>query len=156
MFSILLKGQHFEICYSFSGKKLFSQLRFGSQNHYMLKVAFDKTLCLDRWFPFLTNRACCEPCGNLKAAFLVAVVSYLSSIEPLHRYSNFYFWILIYGIFYFSSTCFIIHFLLEVHWQKILLKEHKREFLDLLVTHPASLVNKDFPQASFLNNVLKH
>lgn len=26
-----------------------------------------------RWFPFLTNRACCEPCGNLKAAFLVAV-----------------------------------------------------------------------------------
>nr|AAG12987.1 sucrose transporter-like protein [Solanum lycopersicum] len=27
-----------------------------------------------RWFPFLTNRACCEPCGNLKAAFLVAVV----------------------------------------------------------------------------------
>ncbi|KAL0364043.1 UNVERIFIED_CONTAM: Sucrose transport protein SUC3 [Sesamum angustifolium] len=27
-----------------------------------------------RWFPFLTTRACCEPCGNLKAAFLVAVV----------------------------------------------------------------------------------
>ncbi|KAJ8569920.1 hypothetical protein K7X08_006497 [Anisodus acutangulus] len=27
-----------------------------------------------RWFPFLTNRACCEPCGNLKAAFLIAVV----------------------------------------------------------------------------------
>ncbi|KAK4479785.1 hypothetical protein RD792_015320 [Penstemon davidsonii] len=27
-----------------------------------------------RWFPFLTSRACCEPCGNLKAAFLVAVV----------------------------------------------------------------------------------
>ncbi|CAN4081231.1 unnamed protein product [Withania somnifera] len=27
-----------------------------------------------RWFPFLTNRACCEPCGNLKAVFLVAVV----------------------------------------------------------------------------------
>ncbi|GLT66397.1 hypothetical protein SLA2020_387630 [Shorea laevis] len=27
-----------------------------------------------RWFPFLTNRACCEACGNLKAAFLVAVV----------------------------------------------------------------------------------
>ncbi|QHO03317.1 Sucrose transport protein [Arachis hypogaea] len=28
----------------------------------------------NRWFPFLTNRACCEACGNLKAAFLVAVV----------------------------------------------------------------------------------
>ncbi|MCI31368.1 sucrose transport protein SUC3, partial [Trifolium medium] len=28
------------------------------------------------WFPFLTNRACCEACGNLKAAFLVAVVGY--------------------------------------------------------------------------------
>lgn len=27
-----------------------------------------------RWFPFLTSRACCEACGNLKAAFLVAVV----------------------------------------------------------------------------------
>ncbi|KAJ6898885.1 sucrose transport protein SUC3-like isoform X1 [Populus alba x Populus x berolinensis] len=27
-----------------------------------------------RWFPFLMNRACCEACGNLKAAFLVAVV----------------------------------------------------------------------------------
>ncbi|KAJ9548990.1 hypothetical protein OSB04_021533 [Centaurea solstitialis] len=27
-----------------------------------------------RWFPFLTNRACCEACGNLKAAFLIAVV----------------------------------------------------------------------------------
>lgn len=27
-----------------------------------------------RWFPFLTSRACCESCGNLKAAFLVAVV----------------------------------------------------------------------------------
>ncbi|KAG6426293.1 hypothetical protein SASPL_110515 [Salvia splendens] len=27
-----------------------------------------------RWFPFLTSKACCEPCGNLKAAFLVAVV----------------------------------------------------------------------------------
>ncbi|EPS58915.1 hypothetical protein M569_15897, partial [Genlisea aurea] len=26
-----------------------------------------------RWFPFLTSRACCEACGNLKAAFLVAV-----------------------------------------------------------------------------------
>ncbi|KAL6513864.1 sugar transporter [Orobanche hederae] len=26
-----------------------------------------------RWFPFLTSRACCEPCANLKAAFLVAV-----------------------------------------------------------------------------------
>ncbi|CAJ2656852.1 sucrose transport protein SUC3 isoform X2 [Trifolium pratense] len=28
----------------------------------------------NKWFPFLTNRACCEACGNLKAAFLVAVV----------------------------------------------------------------------------------
>lgn len=28
----------------------------------------------NQWFPFLTNRACCEACGNLKAAFLVAVV----------------------------------------------------------------------------------
>ncbi|KAL6567722.1 sugar transporter [Orobanche gracilis] len=27
-----------------------------------------------RWFPFLTSRACCEPCANLKAAFLIAVV----------------------------------------------------------------------------------
>ncbi|XP_027154662.1 sucrose transport protein SUC3 isoform X1 [Coffea eugenioides] len=27
-----------------------------------------------RWFPFLLSRACCEACGNLKAAFLVAVV----------------------------------------------------------------------------------
>nr|UNJ12778.1 sucrose transporter 2 [Cedrus deodara] len=27
-----------------------------------------------RWFPFLTTKACCEACGNLKAAFLVAVV----------------------------------------------------------------------------------
>ncbi|URD72728.1 PUCC protein [Musa troglodytarum] len=26
------------------------------------------------WFPFLTTDACCEVCGNLKAAFLVAVV----------------------------------------------------------------------------------
>ncbi|KAK9052145.1 hypothetical protein SSX86_028773 [Deinandra increscens subsp. villosa] len=26
------------------------------------------------WFPFLTTGACCEACGNLKAAFLVAVV----------------------------------------------------------------------------------
>ncbi|KAG1361226.1 sucrose transport protein SUT4 [Cocos nucifera] len=26
-----------------------------------------------RWFPFLTTKACCEVCGNLKAAFLVAV-----------------------------------------------------------------------------------
>lgn len=31
---------------------------------------------LCRWFPFLTTRACCEACGNLKAAFLVAVVCY--------------------------------------------------------------------------------
>ncbi|OEL15414.1 Sucrose transport protein SUT4 [Dichanthelium oligosanthes] len=27
-----------------------------------------------KWFPFLTTRACCEACGNLKAAFLIAVV----------------------------------------------------------------------------------
>ncbi|GKV22402.1 hypothetical protein SLEP1_g32281 [Rubroshorea leprosula] len=27
-----------------------------------------------RWFPFLKNRACCEACANLKAAFLLAVV----------------------------------------------------------------------------------
>ncbi|KAG2662707.1 hypothetical protein PVAP13_1KG551500 [Panicum virgatum] len=27
-----------------------------------------------KWFPILTTRACCEACGNLKAAFLVAVV----------------------------------------------------------------------------------
>ncbi|XP_047337754.1 sucrose transport protein SUC3 isoform X2 [Impatiens glandulifera] len=27
-----------------------------------------------RWFPFLTSRACCEACGNLKAAFLIAVI----------------------------------------------------------------------------------
>ncbi|PSS28724.1 Sucrose transport protein [Actinidia chinensis var. chinensis] len=27
-----------------------------------------------RWFPFLKSRACCEACGNLKAAFLVAVI----------------------------------------------------------------------------------
>ncbi|XP_057815410.2 sucrose transport protein SUT4 isoform X2 [Cryptomeria japonica] len=27
-----------------------------------------------RWFPFLTTKACCEACGNLKAAFMVAVV----------------------------------------------------------------------------------
>nr|XP_023920517.1 sucrose transport protein SUC3 isoform X2 [Quercus suber] len=27
-----------------------------------------------RWFPFLTSNACCDACGNLKAAFLVAVV----------------------------------------------------------------------------------
>ncbi|KAF5730737.1 sucrose transport protein SUC3 isoform X1 [Tripterygium wilfordii] len=26
-----------------------------------------------RWFPFLKSRACCEACGNLKAAFLLAV-----------------------------------------------------------------------------------
>ncbi|XP_058766449.1 sucrose transport protein SUC3-like isoform X1 [Vicia villosa] len=28
----------------------------------------------NKWFPFLTTNACCEACGNLKAAFLVAVV----------------------------------------------------------------------------------
>ncbi|CAH8355302.1 unnamed protein product [Eruca vesicaria subsp. sativa] len=27
-----------------------------------------------KWFPFLTSRACCAACGNLKAAFLLAVV----------------------------------------------------------------------------------
>ncbi|KAK1261172.1 Sucrose transport protein SUC3 [Acorus gramineus] len=27
-----------------------------------------------RWFPFLTTKGCCEACGNLKGAFLVAVV----------------------------------------------------------------------------------
>ncbi|XP_068326157.1 sucrose transport protein SUC3-like isoform X1 [Pyrus communis] len=27
-----------------------------------------------RWFPFLLSRACCEACGNLKAAFLIAVI----------------------------------------------------------------------------------
>ncbi|PON99980.1 Sucrose/H+ symporter [Trema orientale] len=27
-----------------------------------------------KWFPFLLTKACCEACGNLKAAFLVAVV----------------------------------------------------------------------------------
>uniref|UniRef100_A0A7N1A3R9 Uncharacterized protein n=1 Tax=Kalanchoe fedtschenkoi TaxID=63787 RepID=A0A7N1A3R9_KALFE len=27
-----------------------------------------------KWFPFLTSRACCEACGNLKVAFLIAVV----------------------------------------------------------------------------------
>jgi cytochrome c oxidase subunit IV len=32
-----------------------------------------------RWFPFLMTRACCEACSNLKAAFLVAVVSSLKS-----------------------------------------------------------------------------
>ncbi|XP_009593381.1 sucrose transport protein SUC3 isoform X2 [Nicotiana tomentosiformis] len=38
-----------------------------------------------RWFPFLTNRACCEPCGNLKAAFLVAVVFLtLCTLVTLH------------------------------------------------------------------------
>ncbi|GAV64066.1 MFS_1 domain-containing protein, partial [Cephalotus follicularis] len=26
------------------------------------------------WFPFLKSKACCEACGNLKAAFLIAVV----------------------------------------------------------------------------------
>ncbi|KAH7515908.1 hypothetical protein FEM48_Zijuj10G0078200 [Ziziphus jujuba var. spinosa] len=26
------------------------------------------------WFPFLLSRACCEACGNLKAAFLIAVL----------------------------------------------------------------------------------
>nr|KAJ0226162.1 hypothetical protein LSAT_V11C100044530 [Lactuca sativa] len=29
-----------------------------------------------RWFPFLKSIAWCEACGNLKASFLVAVVSF--------------------------------------------------------------------------------
>lgn len=33
------------------------------------------SLFFDRWFPFLGSKACCEACANLKAAFLVAVVS---------------------------------------------------------------------------------
>ncbi|XP_077250002.1 sucrose transport protein SUC3-like isoform X2 [Tasmannia lanceolata] len=38
-----------------------------------------------RWFPFLTSRACCEACGNLKAAFLVAVVFLtICTIVTLH------------------------------------------------------------------------
>ncbi|PKU63186.1 Sucrose transport protein SUT1 [Dendrobium catenatum] len=32
------------------------------------------------WFPFLSNRACCEACANLKGAFLVAVVFLLLSV----------------------------------------------------------------------------
>lgn len=39
-------------------------------------VCLSDYLFLDRWFPFLLSRACCEACGNLKAAFLIAVVSY--------------------------------------------------------------------------------
>ncbi|KAI3812050.1 hypothetical protein L1987_16753 [Smallanthus sonchifolius] len=35
------------------------------------------------WFPFLTSRACCEACGNLKAAFLVAVVSFTETTSYL-------------------------------------------------------------------------
>jgi solute carrier family 45 protein 1/2/4 len=38
-----------------------------------------------KWFPFLMTRACCEACGNLKAAFLVAVVS---SQRFCNRYRN--------------------------------------------------------------------
>lgn len=38
-----------------------------------------------RWFPFLMSRACCEACGNLKAAFLVAVVFLtLCTLVTLH------------------------------------------------------------------------
>nr|GMD28726.1 sucrose transport protein SUC3 isoform X1 [Ipomoea batatas] len=38
-----------------------------------------------RWFPFLMSRACCEPCGNLKAAFLIAVVILaLCTLVTLH------------------------------------------------------------------------
>ncbi|XP_031122073.1 sucrose transport protein SUC3 isoform X1 [Ipomoea triloba] len=38
-----------------------------------------------RWFPFLMSRACCEPCGNLKAAFLIAVVFLaLCTLVTLH------------------------------------------------------------------------
>lgn len=32
------------------------------------------------WLPFLSNRACCEACANLKGAFLVAVVFLLVSV----------------------------------------------------------------------------
>ncbi|KAI3714270.1 hypothetical protein L1987_72867 [Smallanthus sonchifolius] len=35
------------------------------------------------WFPFLTSRACCEACGNLKAAFLVAVMSFTETTFSL-------------------------------------------------------------------------
>ncbi|GAU48883.1 hypothetical protein TSUD_369860 [Trifolium subterraneum] len=42
------------------------------QSYKELDLAHDSDR--SRWFPFLTNRACCEACGNLKAAFLVAVV----------------------------------------------------------------------------------
>lgn len=37
-----------------------------------------------RWFPFLMSRACCEACGNLKAAFLVAVVGFYFKASLLH------------------------------------------------------------------------
>ncbi|KAK8942063.1 Sucrose transport protein SUT1 [Platanthera guangdongensis] len=33
-----------------------------------------------KWLPFLTNRACCEACANLKGAFLVAVVFLMLSV----------------------------------------------------------------------------
>lgn len=33
---------------------------------------YDSFWC--RWFPFLLSNACCEACGNLKAAFLIAVL----------------------------------------------------------------------------------
>lgn len=38
-----------------------------------------------RWFPFLLSRACCEACGNLKAAFLAAVAFLtLCTLVTLH------------------------------------------------------------------------
>ena len=42
-------------------------------------------ILLSRWFPFLTSTACCAACGNLKAAFLLAVVSivYFSNTSKL-------------------------------------------------------------------------
>lgn len=40
---------------------------------------------LDRWFPFLLSKACCEACGNLKAAFLIAVVSYPHAQKHRHQ-----------------------------------------------------------------------
>ena len=47
---------------------------------------------LSRWFPFLTTRACCEACGNLKAAFLVAVVSYFRLEAFMHMKLSFSIW----------------------------------------------------------------
>eukprot|EP00249_Psilotum_nudum_P012541 c23844_g1_i2 orf=1144-2028(-) len=41
-----------------------------------------------KWFPFVTSRACCEACGNLKAAFLVAVLSHCGLQMRLHCWLN--------------------------------------------------------------------